>query len=93
MNDERGYYTYIQGLSFYIPGRMMGGIERYIEHRVKPGDFLTAIICNNLKMAVMTADEENIANLPAYMDYFYNHVPSNCWGSEAVLKDWLAGRE
>ena len=41
----------------------------------------------------MTADEENIANLPAYMDYFYNHVPSNCWGSEAVLKDWLAGRE
>ena len=74
---------------FYIPERMMGGIERYIRQGIKPGHFLTAIICNDLKGAVSHADDENIRNLPAYVGYFYNKAPSACWGSPQDMKIWL----
>jgi hypothetical protein len=74
---------------FYIPERMMPGIKRYIEERIQPGRFLTAVICNNLKVAVMYADEENVRNLPAYVAYFYNETPSTCWGSEEEMKAWI----
>ena len=73
---------------YYIPDQMMGSIKRYIEYGVIPGNFLQAIICNNLKEAVGKADDENIDNLPAYIGYFYNEAPTNCWGSHKRMVDW-----
>ena len=81
-------YTYRQ---FYIPERMMGGILRYIEHRIEPGDFLAAVIRNDLKDACGRADDENLQNLPAFVAYFYNEAPSPCWGSPENMAEWLAG--
>ena len=78
---------------FYIPDRMMGGIERYIDNGVLPGDFLTAIIHNNLKEAVTRADDENLRNLPAYVAYFYNNAPAPCWGSEEAMKQWITNKK
>ena len=76
---------------FYIPERMMGGIKRYVENRIPPGHFLTAVICNDLNLAVGYADDENMKNLPAYASYFHNEVPFNCWGSEEIMEAWLNG--
>ena len=73
---------------FYIPPRMMGAIERYVDHGISPGDFLTAVICNDLAGAVGRADEENMANLPAYVSYFYNEVSGECWGSIKKMVAW-----
>ena len=74
---------------YYIPERMMDGIVRYIDDRIRPGSFLTAIICNDLTKAVDKADDENIKNLPAYVGYFYNEAPAGCWGSVRAFKNWL----
>lgn len=74
---------------FYIPERMMDGIARYIEHGIPPGDFLTAVVSNDLMEACGRADDENIANLPAYAAYFYNEAPSACHGSPEKVKDWI----
>jgi hypothetical protein len=74
---------------FYIPDRMMGGLIRYIENGIAPGDFLTAVICNDLKEAVGRADDENIRNLPAYLGYLYNEAPMGCWGSPGQMKRWM----
>lgn len=74
---------------FYIPSYMMGGIERYIRKGIPPGDFLTAVICNDLAESVARADDENIANLPAYVAYFYNEAPGYCWGSKERMKEWM----
>ena len=74
---------------FYIPERMMGGIRRYIEHGIKPGEFLTAVICNNLSDAVGKADEENMRNLPAYAAYFYNYADLRCWKSRENMEAWI----
>lgn len=75
---------------YQIPQRMMPGIRRYIEQGIEPGGFLTAVICNDLKEAVGRADDENLRNLPAFVSYFYNDVPSTCWGSPERFSAWLA---
>jgi len=74
---------------WYIPQRMMGAIDRYINQGIRPGHFLTAIICNDLKEAAIRADNENLVNFPAYVSYFCNEAPSACWGSEEKMKAWL----
>ena len=80
-------YTFKQ---FYIPERMMAGITRYIEQGIKPGNFLSAIIQNDLNEAVSRADDDNLMNLPAYVGYFYNEAPSGCYGSPEIMDAWLA---
>lgn len=72
-----------------IPDRMMGAIQRYIDRGINPGDFLTAVIDNNLKEAVSRADDENLENLPAFVAYFYNEAPGGCWGSPENRRAWL----
>lgn len=73
---------------WYIPERMMDGIERYVNEGILPGDFLQAIISNDLREACSRADDENLGQIPAYVAYFYNKVPSPCWGSPEKMKAW-----
>ena len=73
---------------FYIPDRMMDGIERWILYGIKPGNFLTAVIENDLKTACERADDENLRNLPAYVAFFYNSAPAACWGSPERVNEW-----
>ena len=75
--------------TFYIPERMMPGLQRYIEDHVQPGDFLQAVICNNLKNAIDRADYENMVNLPAYVAFLYNQAPAGCWGSKEIYHEWI----
>jgi len=74
---------------WYIPQRMISAIDRYVNQGIQPGHFLTGVICNDLKEAISRADDENMVNLPAYLGYFCNEVPSACWGSEEKMKAWL----
>ena len=87
-NKEEVDDTY-RWAGFYIPPRMMPAIERYVNQGIQPGDFLTAVICNDLVLAVGRADEENMANLPAYVRYFYNETPGTCWGSKEKMAAWV----
>lgn len=75
---------------FYIPRRMRIPILNYIHNRVQPGDFLEAVITNNLSGACARADDENLKNLPAYVAYFHNEAPSQCWGSTQKMDAWLS---
>jgi hypothetical protein len=88
MNETSGY-TFRQ---WYIPERMMDGINLYVEHGIPPGDFLCAVITNDLSEACGRADDENIDNLPAYVAYFYNEAPSLCWGSVEKMQAWINNR-
>ena len=74
---------------FYIPDRMLGGLTRYVEHGIEPGDFLAAVISNDLKGAVSRADDENLANLPAYVAWLYNEAPIGCCGSPENMQRWM----
>jgi hypothetical protein len=75
-----------------IPERMQEGIKRYVIDRLSPGDFLVAVITNNLKNAVGHADDENLPLLPLYVRWLYNRAPSRCHGSPAAFAAWLENK-
>jgi hypothetical protein len=76
-----------------IPAHMIASLQRYIEKRIQPGGFLTAVLSNDLLGACERADDDNLRILPAYMGYLYNEAPGGCWGSPDTVKEWLAGPE
>ncbi len=78
---------------FTIPARMLDAVNRYIQDGDPPGDFLTAVICNNLREAVGKADDHNTANLPAYIAYLYNEAPPGSWGSLEKMRDWMEHKQ
>jgi len=85
-------YFFVYGFQTYeIPKIMREGLRLYVEDRVRPGGFLTAVIQNNLKETVAMADDVNMPNIPAFVNYFYNHAPSLCWGSPEKMEAWLKG--
>ena len=86
---ERKYRFTCDSHTYVIPDYMRNGIDLYIDHGITPGDFLTAVICNDLVGAVGRADSTNIHNLPAYANFFYNYAPSPCWGSKAKMDAWV----
>ncbi len=74
---------------FRIAPHMLDGLKRYIEEHCPVGDFLTAVLRNDLSEAVGKADDYNLKNLPAFVGYLYNEAPSQCWGSKEKVKKWL----
>ena len=79
---------------FYIPERMMIDLDNYLKYGIEPGDFLLSVLCNRGLIDVMDrADNENLANLPAYGAYLYNKVPSAAWGSEEKVVAWMARKQ
>ena len=72
-----------------LPEHIRGGVQRYIEHGIQPGDFLEAVICNNLKESFKRADNTNIRRMFDIVYFFYNEAPINCWGSPERMKQWM----
>lgn len=75
---------------FHIPYRMAIKIDSYIDRGEPVGDFLAAVISNDLAETCAHADPENLHNLPAFAAYFYNYAPSPCWGSALKMDAWLS---
>jgi len=72
-----------------IPGYMHGGIVRYIIAGIKPGDFLTAVLSNDLSTSAALADDQNRHLLFDYACMLHNVMPYQCWGSPMLVKQWI----
>jgi len=86
MNDET---IWDLGDGYRIPRYMRAGLIEYIEHRRPVGDFLTAVLANDLSKAAGHADLTNKAMLSAYPIFLYTYAPSGCWGSYTKVDEWL----
>lgn len=75
-----------------VPNEIRAGLKQYAERRVRCGDFLHAVLENDLKGAIGKADPTNIQILPAIVTYVFDSIPAVAWGSSARVKDWLSGR-
>ena len=73
-----------------LPEHMRESARAYVEHGRPPGDFLTAVLCNNLVEAAGRADEENQRALFAWAGWLHNEVPMPAWGSPEKVRDWVA---
>lgn len=72
-----------------IPDYMRGAVARYIGHGIPPGNFLTAVLSNDLKEACGRADDENKFALYRYVQFLYCDAPAGCWGSPERVEEWI----
>ncbi len=69
-----------------IPQRVLKSINQYVWYGRPTGDFVYAVLCNNLQEAVARADASSLATLKDICTYVYNAVPSVCHGSPEAVK-------
>ena len=72
-----------------IPERVYAALRNYLEHKQPTGQFLNAVLCNNLHEAMAWADAESLASLQVIVSFIYWNVPSLAWGSPERVKLWL----
>lgn len=85
MNPSQRY----DARGFGIPAYMVDQLCGYVFDHKEVGDFLYYIITNDLRNAVMSADDTNVQLVPKYVQYLYNRAPVTCWGSKEVYEKWL----
>lgn len=75
-----------------IPAHMHSSLVRYFERGCRPGDFLTAVLANDLHGALAHADDINKHALHGYHIWLYNYVPGrpNGWGSYEAVTEYVA---
>ena len=91
MNREAYYQEHLWDCG--IPEYMHSAILNYLLHRLQPGDFLLGVLSNDLAKAVGHADANNRGFLPNYVTFLYNYVPSECWGNEVKVLQWLSPKQ
>jgi hypothetical protein len=75
-----------------VPVHLHEGLIYYGVHRVQPGEFLLAVLSNDLRESFARADEESAAGMQAIVTWVYNEIPAAAWGSPGAVRSWLAGR-
>ena len=68
---------------------ILESITDYADNRVPPGDFLRAVLENDLRESFQRADEDNIESMFDIVQFIYNEIPARCWGSPEKVRDWL----
>lgn len=66
-----------------------GGLERYFEHHIPPGSFLTAVLSNDLMDAARRADSANQYRLFDYCRFLETYAPRSSYGSPEAVQKWL----
>jgi hypothetical protein len=69
--------------------RCVASIHAYLRG-LPTGDFLRAVLENNLEQAISRADDINIHALPHIVAYVRECVPSIAWGSSEKVNRWLS---
>jgi hypothetical protein len=74
---------------YFIQADLVEALELYVSDGALPGDFLQAVLRNDLVDACGRADHINIRNLPAFAAWLYNEAPIPSWGSPEKVAAWL----
>jgi len=70
------------------PGGTVDGAKIWIEDAIIPGDFLLAVLENNLSEACARADQHNYILLTKIVEWWWVEAPAACWGSPEKVKNW-----
>jgi len=64
-------------------------MQNYAAHGWKPGDFIRAVLANNLTEAFGRADDINTAHMKEIVWFAYNHLPYQSRGSSEKVAAWI----
>ena len=70
-----------------LPEHMQAGMVNYVLYG-RCGDFLTAVVSNDLMGALRKADDTNRNRLWDYGNFLHNFAPPDCFGSPEIVKNW-----
>lgn len=82
-------YELMDDRETFVPPHMRDGFKLWIENGIPPGSFGMAVLSNDLKGAFGKADNINKNHIGSIVAWFYNFAPSDCWGSEEAVNDWI----
>ena len=74
------------------PVHILASINRYVEHGLRPGSFVTAVLSNDLTGALLAGDEDSLRGLRDIMRYVHWEIPGGCHGSKSIVERWLKGQ-
>ena len=72
-----------------VPDHLWLGLTHYFIDRTRTGDFLAALLSNDLMLAVGRADDQSFAALPRLCQFLHNFAPPRSHGSRAAVDAWL----
>ena len=73
-----------------VPEYMHHGYRLYLTHGIAPGDFVTAVLSNDLKGAFQRADIENERAMKEHVMLCYWNLPADAQGSPEKVAAWCA---
>ena len=80
----------VQRKKFMTIQSAASAIERYVKHRIPPGDFLTAVLENKLAESIFRADKESLYNLEGIVRHCWSNLPASVWGSPETVQRHLS---
>jgi len=72
-----------------IPEQLKQSLERYVTHRLCPGQGLSSIISNDLFATIANCDDQTLAALRPIVTWLHNFAPVECHGSKEKLASWI----
>lgn len=75
-----------------VPESILDSLNRYVKDKIPTGNFLQAVLSNDLMDAIGRADAINRGKLFEICTYVYNELPMNCWGSRKKVDEWLSNK-
>lgn len=71
-----------------VPGHLQPALRRWIGYGELPGDFLQAVLRNDLRGAVLRADDVALPAIRSIVRFMINNPPSICWGTDMAVTRW-----
>ena len=72
-----------------VPPHIVSALFRYLNSRISPGGFLTAVLLNDLFSAIGCADKQSLVGLPGLCRFIYCSVDGRAHGSPEKVSAWL----
>ncbi len=81
-----------------IPAHIFDALYDYVERGIPPGNFLAAVLCNNLFDAVRLGHDSESRCLVELVNFIHFHVPHVCYQTDGkpcpeALARWIAWRQ
>lgn len=73
----------------FLPVWMIHTLKEYVIRGVTPGNFMYAVLSNDLKEAFGRADECSASAMRTLVTFCYNEIPGNAWGSPEIVDNWV----
>lgn len=87
-DSKRGPIPNLKGHAS-IPELIITQIDNYHVDKIPPGDFVKAVLENDLTSALSFADDDSFKSIRSIWNYCHRSLPPESWGSSELVESWL----